>query len=75
VALPRTAGKPSYQYFLTDRDGNRWAFGHDNASLRVSPFQIVAICNDEQTIIACDEKRLFSLPVTAILKDNNATDE
>jgi hypothetical protein len=75
AALPRNAGKPGYQYFLMDRNGNRWAFGQDKESLRVSPFHIVAICNDEQTIIACDETRLFSLPVTAILKNINATDE
>ena len=66
MAFPREANSPGYRYFLVDRSGNKWPVGPDNKSLRVAPFNVIAIANQGQTIVACDDTRLFSIPVELV---------
>jgi hypothetical protein len=67
VALPHEAGKPGFRYFLFDRNGNRWPIATtDDESQAASSFDIVAIANSGKTIVACDDSRLFSLPIEKI---------
>jgi len=67
IGLPRPTSEPTgWIWHLIDRDGNTWRFpGEDNGKF-ISPFEVVSFAGGSKTIIAHDEKRLFSLPVSAI---------
>jgi hypothetical protein len=76
VALPRDVGKPGFRYFLFDRDGNRWPVARiDDESQAVSPYHILAIANAGRTIVACDDSRLFSIPIGKIKNANPPADK
>jgi hypothetical protein len=70
IGLTRPAGeKPGWIWHLIDRDGNKWPFpGRDNGAY-YSPYQVVGFADGGKSIIAYDDKRLFSLPVAAIKGD------
>ncbi len=65
IAFPRENTAPGYRYYLVDRDGNKFPLGPDDQSQRVSPYYVIAIANRGKTIVACDDTRLFSIPVNA----------
>jgi hypothetical protein len=71
MAFPRAGDKPGYCYRLIDREGNQWSLGPDDQSLAVSPYYILAIAGSH-TIVACDDARLFSIPVAAIKQAKEA---
>ena len=66
MAFPREGRSPGYRYFLVDRNGTKWSCGPDDQSRRVSPYHVVAITNASKTVIACDDTRLFSIPVEVV---------
>jgi hypothetical protein len=67
MALPREGTKRGYRYSLINLAGERWPLD-DDESLDVSPYQIVAFANNNQTIVAHDGTRLFSIPVATAKK-------
>lgn len=73
LAFPRESRAPGYRYFLVDREGHKRELGPDDASTHVSPYTVVAIVNGGKTIVACDDSRLFSIPIEKI-KDANLRD-
>jgi hypothetical protein len=66
MAFPREAKWPGYRYFLVSRNGDKWPCGADDKSRRVAPYNVIAIANQGQTVVACDESRMFSIPVDTI---------
>jgi hypothetical protein len=70
AALPRDGDQRGFRYFLIDRSGQRWSLGPDDGQHYVSPYHVVAIANRGQTLIGCDDKNLFSVPVATIQKSN-----
>ena len=70
LAIPREGGEPGYRYFLVDRSGDKWRFAPDDKVSRVSPYHVIAIANNGQTIVAYDDTRLFSIPVATIKYEN-----
>jgi hypothetical protein len=70
MAFPREDTAPGYRYYLVGRDGNKWPLGPDDQLQRVSPFYVIAIANRDQTIVACDDTRLFSIPVEVVKNAN-----
>jgi hypothetical protein len=63
MALPHNDNEHEFRYYLIDTFQNGWRY---LTPLGVPQYKVVAIVNDNQTIIACDESRLFSLPVAPI---------
>ncbi|MCI0335499.1 MAG: hypothetical protein L0228_20015 [Planctomycetes bacterium] len=73
MAFPRELQNPGYRYYLVDREGKRWPLApHDDETQHVSPFYVVAIANGGHTILACDDTRLFSIPVATVKEAGNA---
>ena len=74
MAFPRENDQPGFRYYLVERDGTKRPLATDDQSLDVSPYTVVAIVNDNQTIIGHDGTHLFSIPVARI-KDTQATEQ
>jgi hypothetical protein len=70
AALPRSGTQPGFRYFLIDKRGKRWPIGPDYGLRYVTPYHVVAIANDGQTIVGCDDKNLFSVPVATVQRNN-----
>ena len=65
--------RPGFHYHLIDRDGKDVAAGIPATySQFISPYHLVAFANHDQTIVACDDSRLFSIPVEMIKKSSGA---
>jgi hypothetical protein len=75
MAFPREDAAPGYRYFLVDRDGNKLPLGPDDPLQRVSPFYVIAIANRGQTIVACSDTQLFSIPVEYIQNANKSANK
>jgi hypothetical protein len=74
LAFPREGRVPGYQFFLVDREGHKSDFAPNDASMHVSPYNVIAIANGGKTIVACDESRLFSIPIEKIKNANSPTE-
>jgi hypothetical protein len=72
VRLTRAAGeKPGWNWHLLDANGNRWRFpGRDNGAY-VSPYEIAGFADSGKKIVAYDSSRLFALPVSSIMVNEN----
>ena len=70
--LTRAAGeKPGWIWHLMDRDGNKWRFpGRDNGAY-ISPYDVAGFADNGKKIVAYDSTRLFTLPVSAIMVNEN----
>jgi hypothetical protein len=75
IAIPRDADAPGYRYHLVDQSGKKWALASSDQTLRVEPFRVVAIASQGKTIIACDDKRLFSIPVKMVTSRGASDDD
>jgi hypothetical protein len=75
IAFPREDAAPGYLYELVDRNGNKWSLGPNDQTQRISPFYVIAIANHGQTIVACDDTRLFSIPVEVVKNAKHASHE
>jgi hypothetical protein len=72
AALPRDGEQPGYRYFLVDKSGKRWPLGPDDGQHYVTPYNVVAIANGRQTLVGCDDKNLFSIPISTIQSGQEA---
>jgi hypothetical protein len=75
LAFPREGRVPGYRFFLVDREGHKADIAPDDLSMHVSPYNVIAIANGGNTIIACDDSRLFSIPIETIKNANSPADK
>jgi hypothetical protein len=75
LAFTREDRLPGYRFFLVDREGQMTDIAPDDPSTHISPYNVIAIVNRGQTILACDDTRLFSVPVEAIKNARSANDK
>jgi hypothetical protein len=67
IGLPRAAGERSGCFWhLMARDGTKWRFPGKDNDVYISPFNVVGFAEDGKSIVAYDNSRLFSLPVSSI---------
>ncbi len=67
VALPRLPNQPhGYHFHLIDRNGNKWRFAGGDSSDFISPYVPIAFVEGGEKLVAHDESRLFTIPVSAI---------
>jgi hypothetical protein len=66
LAFMRESRVPGYRFFLVDREARKIELAPDDESVHVSPYHVIAIANGGKTIVACDDSRLFSIPIEKI---------
>lgn len=55
-----------------DRAGHLWKLpGKDNGEY-FSPYEVVGFADNGKSIIAHDNRRLFAIPISAVMSDTNA---
>jgi hypothetical protein len=64
MALPRKGDTASFRYWLISRDGETWPFVPDDPASYNSPYHVLAFAGEY--IIACDDIRLFSVPISSL---------
>jgi hypothetical protein len=72
--LPRPNQPPAGEIFhLMDRTGHLWKLpGKDNGEY-FSPYEVVGFVDNGKSIIAHDSRRLFAIPISAVMSDANAS--
>lgn len=76
VPMPQNPkATPRYVYQLIDRTGRQWSFPAENEHRYVTPFDVIAFADRDRTMIARDDFRLYSLPVSAITSEKAKTNE
>lgn len=75
LAFMRDNRVPGYRYFLVDRNADRTELAPDDKLAHVSPYNVIAIVNGGKTIVACDDSRLFSIPIDTIKNANAHVDK
>jgi hypothetical protein len=76
LALPRPDNKPrGYHFNLIDINGQMWPFRPIDSSHYYTPYLPLVFADNDQTIIARDGSRLFSVSVASIKNAGTGTDE
>ena len=72
LALPRPAGEPAGGvWHLINRNGKMWRFPGADHSEYLSPYNVVGFADNGKKLVAYDSTRLFTVPVSAIMVDEN----
>jgi len=72
IALANASGvSPRGYWRLLNREGVMWRFPGEDRDARVSPYTIVGFAQKGQLIVAHDEKRLFTIPVSSVMTAEN----
>jgi hypothetical protein len=66
---PPPAGEISH---LMDRAGHIWRLPGKDKGEYLSPYELVGFADNGKSIIAHDSRRLFAIPVSAVMSDANA---
>lgn len=73
LALANAPGlRPRGHWRLLDREGAMWRFPGEDRDAYVSPYTVVGFAQKGRLIVAHDEKRLFTLPVSSVATAENA---
>ena len=64
-----------FHIHLVDRGRQRWPIGEDDPRRYYAPFHVITFANNDQTLVACDDLQLFSLPVASIIQQSESGDE
>jgi hypothetical protein len=71
IGVPRQTGPYGIVAHLVDRERKTWRLpGEDTGSFN-SPYSVVGFAADGGVIVGYDQKRLFSLPISAVTTDEN----
>lgn len=71
--LPRPNQPPAGEIFhLMDRAGHLWKLPGKNIGEYFSPYEVVGFADNGKSIIAHDSRRLFAIPISAVMSDANA---
>ena len=72
VCLPGSSDdKPALSWYLMNRDGKKWRFPGADSGGFVSPYDVAGFADNGKKLVAYDSTRLFTVPVSAIMVDEN----
>ena len=72
IALANASGTgPSGSWRLLNREGAMWRFPGEDRDVHVSPYAIVGFAQKGQSIVAHDDRLLFTIPVSSVMTAEN----
>ena len=72
IGIPRPAGERSgANWHLINRDRQKWRFPAVDNGGYISPYGVAGFADNGKNIVAYDSTRLFTLPVSAIMVEEN----
>jgi hypothetical protein len=71
IGVPRQSGPYGIVAHLVDRERRLWRLPGDDAGAFNAPYSIVGFANGGKTIVGYDQTRLFALPTSAVMTDEN----